>query len=363
MKNKRVLLLVSVLALMLCVWWWHNAALVSSSSARVQAYSLVISPRFDGYVVDVPVKEGDRVKTGQLLLRMDSAALETALAREEAKLTVLGVNLPRVPQSTPENKSNDLDQARRDENAARQEVERLSTFQAATSFELARLRARGAGAKDIGIAAGNDNAARSAFANAKERLEAASKTRARLEQQTLAARNAGPAGEAHAALYAAQEAVVRQARQELEATFLKAPADGVVLSRAAGPGVMLQRGQSALTLLPSGPDHVWVSATFPKAAAKRLRPGQDCTILVEGYSGPELSGIIGGILPAAPAQESAPGPDAEAVRVHVTLTSYNPDVMPLLPVNEKARVTVQTRQAAAKSGNGSARSGANASRL
>lgn len=362
MKNKRVLLLVGVLALMLCVWWWHNAALVSSS-ARVQAYSLVISPRFDGYVVDVPVREGDRVKAGQLLLRMDSTALETALAREEAKLAVLGVNLPRVPQNTPENKNNDLDQARRDENAARREVERLSTFQAATSFELARSRARGAGAKDIGIAADNDSAARSAFANAKEHLEAASKNRARLEQQTFAARSAGPAGEAHAALYAAQEAVVSQARQELEAAFLKAPADGVVLSRAAGPGAMLQRGQSALTLLPTGPDHIWVSATFPKAAAKRLRPGQNCTITVEGYSGPELSGVIGGILPAAPTQESASSPDTDAVRVHVTLTSYDPAVMPLLPVNEKARVTVQTRQAAAKPGNSSARSGANASGL
>lgn len=362
MKNKRVLLLVSVLALMLCVWWWHNATLVSSSSARVQAYSLVISPRFDGYVVEVLAKEGDRVKAGQLLLRMDSTALETALAREEAKLAVLGINLPRVPQNTSENKNNDLDQARRDENTARQEVERLSTFQAATSFELARLRARSARAKDIGIASDNDNAARSAFANAKEQLEAASKNRARLEQQTLAARNAGPAGEAHAALYAAQEAVVRQARQELEAAFLSSPTDGVVLARAAGPGVMLQRGQNALTLLPSGPDHVWVSATFPKAAAQRLRPGQSCTIAVEGYSGPELSGVIGGILPAAPAQGNASSPDTDAVRVYVTLTSYDPAIMPLLPVNEKARVTVQTRQTVVKAADNMAKSGVNASK-
>ena len=353
MKNKRVLLLISVLVLMLCIWWWQSSTLVSSSSARVQAYSLVISPRIDGYVVAVPVKEGDKVKAGQVLLRLDSTSMETALAREEAKLALLGANLPRVPQSATEAMPKDLDQARRDEVKARQELERLSTFQAATSFELARLRARGAGAKAIDVAADNDNAARSALASAREQLDTASKNRARLEQQTLALRNAGPAGEAHTALYSAQEAIVRQAQQELEATFLRAPADAVVLSRTATRGTMIQRGQKALVLIPSGPDHIWISAAFPKAAAKRLRPGQSCTVAVEGYGGPELSGVISGIVPSVSVDANGSKATNDDTQVHITLTSYNPAVMPLLPVNEKARVTVQTRQSAAPSANAS----------
>ncbi len=342
MKNKRILLLALVLALMLgVVWWWHGSGRVSSSSARVQAYSLLVSPRVDGYVVDVAVREGDRVKAGQTLLRLDSAALQTALAREQAKLALLGAP-PRPPADTsPVN----LEQARKDETMARQEVERLSTFQASTAVKLSRLRSQGANARTLRAAEENDRAARSALANAKDQLEEASKNRARMEQQRSAIRSAGAAPEAQLALYAAQEAAVRQARQDLAAAELKAPADGVVLFRDANPGQMLRRGDKALVLLPSGPDHIWVSAAFSKAAASRLRPGQFCKVTVEGYTGPELTGVIGGIIPRQ-TEGNANGRDPDEVTVHVTLASYDPAAMPLLPVNEKATVTVNTRAAA-----------------
>jgi HlyD family secretion protein len=93
------------------------------------------------------------------------------------------------------------------------------------------------------------------------------------------------------------EAAQASAALRLEDTQLKAPADGVVLTRAQEPGAVLQVGTTVLTVSLTRP--VWVRAYVHESDLGRIYPGQRVQVFTDTRPNRAYSGQIGYVSPRA----------------------------------------------------------------
>jgi HlyD family secretion protein len=75
-------------------YWWknHQAALpygIVSGNGRVEADDIDITPKYAGRVATLLVDEGDLVKAGQVVARMDTRDTEAQLAQSEAQMKLV----------------------------------------------------------------------------------------------------------------------------------------------------------------------------------------------------------------------------------------------------------------------------------
>lgn len=199
-------------------------------------------------VAHIPVQEGQRVRSGDVLILLDDqderAAVEqakAAVSQAEAKVRQLReVALPAAEQTLVQAEANALQ--------ARQAFERNQS-----------LRAQGF----VG---------QSQLDDAKRNLDVAdSQLRAaRIQVQTN-----GPSGSdfalAQTALAQAR-ANLRAAQAKLEQTVIHAPVDGVLIGRSVEPGNVVQPGRELMALAPSGETQVVVQ--IDERQLSRLGLGQ-----------------------------------------------------------------------------------------
>ena len=96
---------------------------------------------------------------------------------------------------------------------------------------------------------------------------------------------------------AAGEAALASARLQVEDTQLKAPSDGVVLTRAVEPGTILGPGSIVYALSLTRP--IWVRAYVSEPDLGRIRPGQKVEVTTDTDPGRPFIGQIGFISPTA----------------------------------------------------------------
>ena len=87
---------------------------------------------------------------------------------------------------------------------------------------------------------------------------------------------------AAAAEVARLQALVDQARLELEYAQVAAPEAGRIAKKTVEAGAMFQAGQAMMALVPP---NVWVVANFKEAALEHIRPGQPVDVAVDAYPG------------------------------------------------------------------------------
>jgi HlyD family secretion protein len=97
-KSRRVLvILLIVSAAIVGLWFYYirsdpaNGAI--SASGTVETVEVQIGPQLSGRVTEVMVAEGDQVKTGDVLFRLDDAMLQSQRQQAEASLQVANDNL------------------------------------------------------------------------------------------------------------------------------------------------------------------------------------------------------------------------------------------------------------------------------
>jgi multidrug resistance efflux pump len=177
-----------------------------------------VRARIDGRVLAVHVREGDPVRSGQLLAELESDTLGSEVARRDAE------------QRAAEASARGLARGSRSDEIALAEAERTAAAEAA-ALAVARARRATQLLADRAISAQDqEDAARSA-AIAAARLKEAT-ARASLVRKGARSDEIRAARELAAAAGAALEA----ARHQLDHTRLVAPIDGVVLARRVDPG-------------------------------------------------------------------------------------------------------------------------------
>jgi HlyD family secretion protein len=256
---------------------------------------VIVSPEIQGRLQELTVKEGDAVKAGQLLGRIEPQEGQADLSFYE--------NSERQAAATVTSAQADL-QYQRDltQGQIKQAEAVLASAQAqvtaaASDFENARLNFRREGELH-GSGADSDqafDAARTAFAGAQARLESARK-------QGLAAESAVALARANLDQVQVRLAVLQgdtsglaafgaqkdKARIRLGYTELRAPIDGVVDVRAALPGEVVNVGQPVVTLV--NPDDLWVRADVEESYVDGIRLGDVLTVRLP--SGAEREGTV-----------------------------------------------------------------------
>jgi len=235
------LIVVAVAAIVAAVVWWRGAAVevVTVRSGPLQN-SLVFSSRvasvartdiastLTARVEKVLVREGDMVKTGQLLVALDDDDLRAQLQQAQAALGTAEARLKSQFELAGPVATQALTQSRVNMEYALSDLERNKNLHAKGFIGDAKLQ-------DI------ERAATSARA---------------VHQQAVAQATANTRGgaEAQATVARVREAqgAVQVVRAKLEQTSIVAPADGRVIGRSVEVGDVAQIGKKMLTLAMTG---------------------------------------------------------------------------------------------------------------
>ena len=233
-------------------------------------------------VDSVLVREGDYVRKGQVLARLDTSRLEPQLAQAEAQAAAQRAAVDRLhhgsrPQEIAQARANlALSQA-----DARQTHDNYQRLEAVSNSSAGRA------------------VSRQEVDDAKAQADV-SKAKVAVSRKALQLALIGPRQEDIAqaeAVLDGEQAQVALLRQELADAELRAPLDAVVRSRIAEPGDMASPQKTALTLAITDPK--WVRAYVSEADLGRVRPGMKATVAVDSFSGKRFAGWVGFISPEA----------------------------------------------------------------
>ena len=238
---KIVLVLVALGAGAGWYWWQHRdnglPAGFAAGNGRIEAEEVNVATKYAGRIAEVLVREGDAVKAGQELARMDPA--ETAAALEQAEATV------RQTESAVAEARAQIGQSQ-----SALKLAEISFDRALTLFQ------KGNVARElVDQRLATRDGARSALAAAQSRLTTA-------ERAVEAAR-----------------AEAKRIRTQLDDLVLRAPRDGRVQYRLAEPGEVLPAGGRVVTLLDLS--DVTMTIFLPTREAGRTRIGAEARIVLD----------------------------------------------------------------------------------
>ena len=264
---KRTILMLIVPALLIIgggYYWLASGGKVSTDNAQVKQDIVSVSSQVAGPINEVLVDNGNRVKRGQLLFRIDPAPYRVALEQAEAQLAAA----------------------------------RLSTTQL-------RTQAAGTGA-DITGAGANLQIKRNALARQQALLKQGFTTRTDYEDALNEVRSAetaladarARAANANAAIapgeqpsVAQAQAAVDKARLDLSRTEVRAPMDGTVANaEKLQVGQMAIQGIGMLSVVHSS--GAWVEANFKEKDVGEMHAGQRATVEVDAYPGEKFKAHI-----------------------------------------------------------------------
>lgn len=227
-------------------------------------------------ITAVLVQEGDRVRRGQVLARLDTGRLLPQLQQVEAMVAAQRAVVERMrngsrPQEIAQARANVLLEEA-DARSAQLKYERMQAL-ATTSAMRAISR------QDL-------DDARAAADVAQARVNV---NRKALDLAVLGPRKEDIA-QAQAQL-AAEEAQLALLQQQVADATLVAPLDAVVRSRIAEPGDMSSPQKSAFTLAITDPK--WVRAYVSEPDLSRTHPGLTARISVDSFRGTSFAGWVG----------------------------------------------------------------------
>ena len=277
----------------LAVWWVTRAPLVPAASARMAPLvrSLQFSARvatlsrvdvgstLTGRVQQVAVAAGAMVKSGDMLVRLESDELRAALAQAQASETQAAARLAGLRSTGRSAAQAGVAQAASVLVAAQADLQRTQELMAQGFVSQARL-----------------DEARRALAVAQAQLDGAA------AQRAAVAEPGADVAQAQAQLALATSARAAAAAR-LDQAVLRAPADARVLARAVEPGQIVQPGRALFTLALAGP--LQLVAQVDERYLEQLQAGQVASVLADAYPTQRFTARVFSIAPLVDAQRGA----------------------------------------------------------
>lgn len=291
--------LVAVAAVAVLVWRERGTSRLPSSFAtsngRIEAIEYDIATKQPGRIVEVLVAEGDMVESGQVLVRMDTAELESDLRQAEAELRQAREDKNQALAAVSQRES-DITQTRASIRQRESEIKQARAMVSQRESELALAikefeRAQTLVAKDFIAKEQFDQAysrkqtAEAALGQAKARNQAAEATlaleQARQQSAEAALRSARIQVAQRDAAIDAGKAGIQKIKTIIDDSVLKSPIPGRVLYRLAEPGEVLAAGGKVLTVLDL--TDVYMTIFLPTSLAGRLNVGAEGRITVDAF--------------------------------------------------------------------------------
>lgn len=342
MNPKRILiLLILVVAVIVAIvaysrgWFTSAPANRIAFSGNIEMTEVKVAFRIPGRIVELSLKEGDQVKAGTVVARLDSAQLQSQKQRVEAAKSSSKARLDQVNTSIDlqaETVEGQIEQRRAEVRSAQAQLDELLAGSRKQDVEQARAAADRARTEyqnaerdwrraetlfrdeDISATAHDQSktrfdAAAAALRQAEERL---SLVQEGPRPETIEAARA-QLGRAQAGLRLAEASrlEVKRTRQEREARLADieqvqaelgvveaqlndsvavAPTDGVVLVKSAELGEVVAAGSTVLTL--GDVDHPWLRGYVGEADLGRVKLGMPVRITTDSFPGKVYQGKI-----------------------------------------------------------------------
>lgn len=285
----------------------------------------VITSTLQGYVAEVRVREGSRVMSGDLLVRLDDAEASAQVARAEAAREAAVAARDETSQALAEARTREaeagaaLAEARSGLEGLRRGVEEAEAALAAAESQaalaqttLGRFRRmyeeRALSQQEYDEVVARDRTARAEAQRARARLEG---TRVALEQhrsRISAAEHAVEGARLRAeglvrrmqgadARIREAEAEGRRARAQLGHTRIAAPGPGVIVEKTVEVGELATPGRALLRV--DDPSSYRLEVPFVPEQAAQVRPGHPVEVRVDALGNAALHGRVGEIVPEA----------------------------------------------------------------
>lgn len=261
------------------------------ASGYVEATEVRVAAEVGGRILEVAVKEGDRIEAGALVARLDDTDTSIAVRRAEADRDQAVAQL-RLLQAGA--RAEDVRQARAQVESAQAEIAVAEAEVQSARADLARFEALLA--SNAGSRKQRDDAA-TRVAVAEARLSAA-RQRERAAAEGLARLKAGARVEeiaaARARVAATEAQIAALAKSRGDAT-LKSPVSGFVTAKLADAGEVIPRGAPVVVV--TDLDHAWANVYVDEPLVPRLKFGQKIMLVTD--AGQRLEGTITFISPKA----------------------------------------------------------------
>jgi HlyD family secretion protein len=286
MKRPALLALLLIAAGAATWVWWLNRRETAAQElvlhGNLDLRQVQLSFNNSERIAAVLVQEGDRVRPGQVLARLDTSRLVPQVAQAEAQTAAQRQVVRRLrngsrPEEIAQARAN-VESAKADSLNARQQYERVKSATEASAGRAVRQQ-------DVD--------------NAKAALQVA-EARLVVNQRALELAIAGPrqeeVAEAEARLQA-NEAQLALLRQQLADAQLIAPVDAVVRTRVLEPGDMASPQKPIFTLAITDPK--WVRAYVSEPDLGKVHSGMAAAVVVDSFPNRRFDGWVGFLSPVA----------------------------------------------------------------
>jgi HlyD family secretion protein len=264
-------------------------------NGRIETVTVDLAPKVAGRVLEVRVRPGDRVKAGDLLLRLDLGETSVAVEREQAGVRSAEA---RVDDLEAGSRTAEISAAVAEVNDRRAAVELAKKEHERQNALLAEGVTT---QRDADLAKTELDRARAALKVSDERLVLA-RDGFRSDQTAAARADAQRAA-----------AMLQQAQIVAKESEIRAPADGVVLHRLAEPGQLVAPGHPAITM--AFADRLYVRTFIPETSLGKVKMGMPAHVTVDAYPNRTFSARITEISPESEFTPKAVETRAERVNL------------------------------------------------
>jgi membrane fusion protein (multidrug efflux system) len=296
--------------------WRYLGSYESTDDAQIDGHVNSVSARISGHVIKLNVEDNQYVEKGTVLVEIDPADYEGAVATAraqyadaQAQAAVAGINVPianvstssqvsgaqagvssakagiaaarqqfeaaqsQVVQADANNTKAQNDLLRYKQLIDKQEISQQQYDQAVANAQAAAATLRAARASADAYAAQIDQAQ-----NKLQQANADLRTAATAPQTMRVTRARALSAEANADR---RKAELGLAELNLGYTKVIAPVSGVVSNRTVEAGQNVQPGQEMMKIIPLDEADLWVTANFKETQLRNIRPGQSADIAVD----------------------------------------------------------------------------------
>ena len=286
-------------------------------SGNIEITSTLISFKVPGRVLERPVDEGETVRTGQVVARLDSADFvqEAAIRRAEAESAraglrelVAGSRSEEVAQAEAALAAVEAEATRLADDFKRQQELFAREVIPKQKYDAARA------SRDAALAYARQAREALALVRKGHRKERIDQGRARLRQT---------------------EAALALAEERLGYATLTAPVAGMVMAKHVEPGEQVVAGTPVITI--GDLDKVWVRAYIPETDLGRVNIGQKARVTTDTWPGKAHEGTVSFISPEAEFTPKNVQTEKERVklvyRIKITLANPNRELKPGMPAD------------------------------
>ena len=264
--KKPVIIAIAIVGLALLAYFIVDVLTYQSTDdAYVETTTVSVAPKVSGQIVEVLIKDNQRVNEGDLVARIDDTDYKIKVDQMTAQYERALLN--------QQNAKANLNAANTNIEVAKKDLERYKNLYEAGAVSKQTLDA----------------------AQAKYDSSRAQQVTA---EQSIFSDNDSKVADADLKVLKAQK---DQAEVNLSYTNIYAPQSGTVASRRVEKGMYVQVGTPLFTIVP---DNIWVVANYKENQLRHMKPGQPVDIKVDTYPNKVFKGKVDSIQRSSGAKAS-----------------------------------------------------------